>query len=462
MSKASSEDLLEAVADDFHTFLRRGVRFDQVIGSAHAELDIDDVETLLRVHFVLTESDEEGRVGVIDFMHKLENRVRKMKTTTAPQSHEYRGEVRGRIDWQRTVKSRARKGRLKEPVFVCSEPEEHYNIDVNLVLMRLLTVIYEIVTDDLSYAVENPEGYEWLSAWTSPANESDRSVESMADVLQRVYDRNVYLQRINLGEDNVTDRTIESVKRSRSSFYREAAKLLDRYRQLMRHELDAGEAREILNRTLIAPEKPETLFELYWIFCILNTYDEAQYRILSDWRKSPSTIARWEQEESLFVLSHDSTGEELTFHEEIESQSIDSDGYLFRLKEVLTRWQSLSEEILDRSGNDSLWGGRPDIVLERFEENADDEWVLEDVFIGEVKYTQDINYVATGLRELLEYMAFVRHNDGGYVENQDNVLESISVKGILFTDDLGTEISRNTDEGIRIIEYPDPVDNTLI
>lgn len=462
MSKASSEELLKAVADDFHTFLRRGVRFEQVIGSAHTDLDIDDVETLLRIHFILTESDEEGEVGVLDFMHQLENQVRKMKTTTAPQSHEYRGEARGRIDWQQTVKSRARKGRLEEPVFVCSEPEEHYNIDENLVLMRLLTVIYEIVTDDLSYAVENPEGYEWLSAWTSPINESNRSVESMSDVLQRVYDRNIYLQRVNIDENTVTDRTIESVKRSRSPFYREAAELLDRYRRLMRHELDAHEAREILNRTLIAPDKPETLFELYWIFSILNTYDEAQYRVLSDWRKSPSTIARWEQGESLFVMSHDSTGEELRFHEEMESQDIDSDGYLFRLKEVLTRWQSLSEELLNRSGNNSLWGGRPDIVLERFEKSTHDEWVLEDIFIGEVKYTQDINYVSTGLRELLEYMAFVKHSDGNYVEGKDSVLESVCVKGMLFTDELGSEVSPNTGEGIRIVEYPDSVEDLLV
>lgn len=460
MVKASPEELLEAVADDFHTFLRRGVRFERVIGSAHTNLDIDDVETLLRVHFVLTESNEDRSVGVLDFMRHLEDRVRQMKTTTAPQSREYRGEVRGRIDWQGTVKSRARKGRLDEPVFVCSEPEEHYNIDENLVLKRLLTVIREIVTEDLEYAVENPEGYEWLSAWTSPLDgSSSRDAESAVDVLKRVYERNVYLQRISVDEGEVTDRTIESVKRSRSVFYQEAAELLDQYRQLMRHELDAEEARDILNHTIIAPEKTETLFELYWVFSLLNTFDSAEYRVLAEWRESPSTVAQWEQDESRFVLSHDSTGEALTFHEKLESQKIESDGYLFRLKEVLTRWQLLSKELLDRGGSDSLWGGRPDIVLERFEKNADEEWVVEDVFIGEVKYTQDTDYVATGLRELLEYMAFVRHADGNqdYVEDMEHVLESITVRGLLFTDALDIE-SPDVEEGIRIIEYPEQPD----
>lgn len=457
MAKASSEELLNAVADDFHTYLRRGVRFEGVIGSAHPELDIDDIETLLRVHFVLTEADDVDSIGVIDFMRQLENRVRRMKTATAPRSREYRGEVRGRIEWQKTVKSRSREGRLEEPIFVCSEPEEHYNIDENLVLKRLLAVIYEIVTEDLKPAVDDPEGYEWLSAWTEPVDGgSGRRMESAVDVLTRVYERNVYLQRVDVDETAVTDRTIESVKRSRSRFYQEAAKLLDRYRQLMRHELDAREAREILNHTVIAPGKTETLFELYWVFRVLDTFDAAQYRVLADWRESPSTVARWEQEDSRFVLSHDSTGEALTFHEELDTQAIESDGYLFRLNEVLKRWQTLSEELLDRGGSDSLWGGRPDIVLEQFEQDADGEWVIEELFIGEVKYTQDVGYVATGLRELLEYMAFVRHAAGSkaYVEDAEDLLDSVTVRGLLFTDALDIE-SVDRDDGVRIVEYPE-------
>ncbi|MCQ4334873.1 hypothetical protein KM295_15565 [Natronomonas sp. F2-12] len=114
---------------------------------------------------------------------------------------------------------------------------------------------------------------------------------------------------------------------------------------------------------------------------------------------------------------------------------------------------------MGRGGSDSLWGGRPDIVLERFEKSADEEWVVEDVFIGEVKYTQDTDYVATGLRELLEYMAFVRHADGNqdYVEDMEHVLESITVRGLLFTDALDIE-SPDVEEGIRIIEYPEQPD----
>ena len=74
MAKTSSDELLEAVADRFHTCLRRGVRCERVIGTAHPELNIDDVETLLRIHFVLTEADDDdpNSIGVVDFVRELE------------------------------------------------------------------------------------------------------------------------------------------------------------------------------------------------------------------------------------------------------------------------------------------------------------------------------------------------------------------------------------------------------
>ncbi|WP_256299288.1 hypothetical protein [Haloarchaeobius salinus] len=457
MVKTTEEALLDKIADDFHTYLRKGVRFDRVIGSAHAELDIDDIETLLRIHFVLTDAEEDAaEVGVLDFMRQLEDRIRRMKTTTSAESFEHRGEIRGQIDWQETVKTRARAGQLDEPVFVCRQPEEHYNIDENLVLKRLLTVIHDIVTDDLAYALANPEGYDWLDAWvTSETSVEGRDAESAAEMLDRIYEQNIYLQRVDVRDADLTDRTVESVKRSRSQFYQDAAVLLDRYRQLMNYELDSTEAREILNHTLIAPENAETLFELYWVFQVLDAYDGVEYRVLTEGRDNPSTIATWEYDGSRFVLSHDSTGESLTFNESIDAEDVESDGYLYRMNEVLSRWQTLSETLLGRGGSDSLWGGRPDIVLERYRETTTGGSELEQVFLGEVKYTQNIDYVATGLRELLEYMAFVkRTSTDDYVESPDDVLGSVAVKGLLFVDELSHDVPANSDEEITIIQYP--------
>lgn len=462
MAKTDETEILEAIADDFHTYLKKGVRFDRVIGSAHPDLDIDDIETLLRIHFVLTDAREDlMEVGVLDFMEKLEERIRRMKTTTTREAIELRGEIRGHIDWQQTVKTRARAGNLEEPIFVCNRPEEHYNIDENLILKRLLSVIREIVFEDLNPVIENPSGYDWINVWSDSAKDGiGRGTESATELLRRIYERNIYLQRIDIEETEMTDRTIESVKRSRSVLYQEAAILLDRYRQLMNQELDSDDVRAILDNTIIAPDKPEVLFELYWIFRLLNAYEDVEYRVLRGWGESPSTIATWTQEESRFILSHDSTGEGLTFDESLGSETVPPDGYLYRINAVLSRWQELSETLLDRGGRDSLWGGRPDVVLEKYTSEESGGRKLDQVFIGEVKYSRNIDYIATGLRELLEYMAFVRRESNEmYVEGPDKVLDSDSVKGILFVDSLDRETTSSED--IDILQYGDKIDKVV-
>lgn len=456
MAKTPGDELLEAVSDQFHTYLRRGVRCEQVIGASHPDLDIDNIETLLRIHFVLTEAnDDPDSVGVIDFVRELDTRIRQMNTTTSRETIERRGEVRGHIDWQQTTKTRSRSGRLTEPIFVSNQPEEHYDIDENLVLKRLLSVINDIVHNELEHALSHPERYDWLGAWTDPtATGSSESLESMAEMFKRVFKRNIYLQRIDTSTTDITDRTIEAVKRSRSVFYQQAAILLDRYRQLMRHNLDSEIARDILDHTLIAPDKTEVLFELYWLFQILDAYEGVQYHVLTDQRAHPSVIASWEQNGMRYVISHDATGRSLMFDESLDAESTEPDGYLYRMNQVLSKWQMLTGQLLDRGGQHSLWGGRPDIVLERFREGEAGEWVLDQVLIGEVKYTRNPDYVASGLRELLEYMAFVRHRGvaNGYVEAPDAVLESVDVKGLLFVDNVDIEMS--SPDAITIVQYP--------
>ncbi|MFC7116628.1 hypothetical protein ACFQH2_19070 [Natronoarchaeum sp. GCM10025703] len=78
------------------------------------------------------------------------------------------------------------------------------------------------------------------------------------------------------------------------------------------------------------------------------------------------------------------------------------------------------------------------------------------MFLGEVKYTQNTDYVATGLRELLEYMAFVKQSGTDeYVESAEDLLESVDVKGLLFVDELARETPANRDEDVKIIQYPE-------
>lgn len=458
-------DIVEAIKSDFHTYLRKGIRIETVVGDAHADLDVEDIDSLLKIHFILTEATDSTDVGVVDFVDRLSDRIRQLKTETAGQREDYHGSIRGHVDWQESAKRRSRTGNPNQPLFVCIQQEKHYNIEENLVLKRLLAVIREILKNELQPALESPSGYDWLEYW-HPNRLQDKDDEPAHERLHRLFENNVYLQRIDIDKAEITPRMIESVKRSRSRLYRDAAILLDQYRRLMRHQLTDEEARDVLNHTMIQPNEEETLFELYWIFRLLNSFSEVTYRVIRD--DQNSVVASWTEDVWVYTLYHDATGDQLSFREELPEAEIEEDGFLFRTSKILQKWRYLSDRYLDRGGSNSLWGGRPDIVLEKSRHDEDGDHQLSQTFVGEVKYTSNVDYAATGLRELLEYMAFVRHDGGTYVEAQERVLDSVGVQGLLFVDqiDAGEDASEDIDiisfgEDIPAILESSPPDVTL-
>lgn len=98
------------------------------------------------------------------------------------------------------------------------------------------------------------------------------------------------------------------------------------------------------------------------------------------------------------------------------------------------------------------------------------------MFVGEVKYTQNTGYAAQGLRELLEYVAYIKHDRGadsergadasygyadesGYVESKDDLFDFENVRRLLFVDDIGTV--EDTDSAVTAIRPDGDPDHIL-
>ena len=69
------------------------------------------------------------------------------------------------------------------------------------------------------------------------------------------------------------------------------------------------------------------------------------------------------------------------------------DGYLYRTIEITEQWQQLAQTYFGISGQETLWGGRPDILIERYSPGSEQP---TEVFAGEVKYTRSRSYAAQG------------------------------------------------------------------
>ena len=401
-----------------------------------------DLIKLLRIHFVLTKDDtENNKIGVIDFIENLSNRLRRIKTTVNKETELLDGEVRGRINWMNTISERCKRNPKEKFIFVCEKKEKDYNIAENLVLKRLLQIIHNIIYFDLKVAFENK--YIWLGEWTDDE-------KKLKDTLNILFLKNVYLKRIDLKKAIITDRMISRAKNSRNALYRDSANLLERYNKLMAYDLDPSESKELLNNTFIKPEKTEVLFELYWTIKIINQFKNPAFHIIEP---GSNIVADWEIDGYKYRIFHNSSGS-FEFKEkiyELMAKLKDKDNYFGRELKVIEKIEEIAE-----IKPDSLWGGRPDILLEKY----DDQNKLISIFIGEVKYTQNKEYAYQGLKELLEYMALIKQK-GKYVDDYQNLFsESCKIKGCLFLDYIDDfHLNLSEDSPINVLKFSENVDS---
>lgn len=137
-----AKQLIDEISKNFHTYLMNGVRFESFSREIDPNLNIDEIDKLLRIHFVLKEE-------LINFVQKLPERVRGIKTTLEKKSIKTR-EVRGNIEWLKTIQQRCKVNYKDKTLFICNKSEKNFNINENLVLKKLLRIVHTI----LSFALE--------------------------------------------------------------------------------------------------------------------------------------------------------------------------------------------------------------------------------------------------------------------------------------------------------------------
>ncbi|MDI9634183.1 MAG: hypothetical protein QFX32_09060 [Methanolinea sp.] len=420
------EILVEEIAPDLLAFLKEGRIERRGLSTFFREggylPSISALEKILRIHFVLSEriqegSDGEEYPGVIPFARILAERLHRVKTTVEARDEEYEGEVRGRIDWHKTFRARCRPG-SRNPCYVCERIEREYGTPENLVLREIVSIISDILENDMREALEKEYG--WVSAWVGEAN--------LGRVVPSLLSGNVYMRRIPAGEARVTERMVSRALKARLPLYRDAARLLLFYRRLMAHEWDPGTARWLLYETFIRPGRDEALFELFWVVRIIRHYRERGARIVFyPLEEGESCVARWTAGEKTFRIFHNAAGNYALWEgiEEARAALRNPDSFPGRKIRAL-------EAFCEATGGSpaAIWSGRPDILLEV----RDGETGEQRVLVGEVKYTDDPAYAGEGLVQLLEYMALLK-GARGYLEPLEYLFSGRgAVFGILFSD----------------------------
>jgi hypothetical protein len=410
------EELLSQLSQDILTYVMHGTfperHVAEKIKPTGLDERFDDYEKLINLHFIL-------RQDIVRFVENLPQRIRNIKTQTENVSQVNRGTVNGRINWSSTVQERYTTNPHNRALFVCDNRSEDYDIGENIVLKQLLSTIYTTLRESEEYLQRD---YEWVSDRWKEGND-------LVATMRRIFERNIHVTRIRDPEEyEPTERMLQRASESRSEIYRLAATHIRKHRESIAGDADA--IRELLDQTAITPDDEETLFELFVLFRFVSSIES-----MSDQEFKLRTIETDSQEigrlnwegETEIVLYHDNSARErnLSFITEAFEKP---ESELTRTELVQRESRAVANQYFDGPDFERRTG-RPDVIVLEVRGDSECEYL-----ITEVKYSNRPETIRSGIKETLEYLAFLR-KDGDYVYQDGDAFGS-GWNGVLVTQDM--------------------------
>jgi len=326
-------------------------------------LDKRDIDYLAIVHFLL--SDE-----VKEFVKALSRIFRKISHSTQREVFVNRGFIRGRVDWNLTLKKRYSQG-YDPTIFVCKPPGRTYNLPENQLLKFILIEMKKLIeeTTALSKFEEKNIRLEELKTKDGKGRWTDRISWLKFHVNNAL--KHVYLRGVDI-PNQVNARMIRRAITARNKDYEKVADSHSLHHKIIQR-MDRNTLIELIEKRILEPLKKDTLFELYVLFEVMNSLGNPEEvnlikpgaKVIGKYRNGEETVHIYFQRvRGLFEKS--------------------------RYKKIFDDYE------LDVSSR------RPDITL-YFEK--------EDKFlIIEVKRTVDRNYIVDSVYKVLGYVAdFIEH-----------------------------------------------------
>lgn len=406
----------------------------------------DEFENLIDLHFILRED-------VVTFVSELPNHLRSIKTQTKNISKKTRGITEGNINWGKTIKRRYSENPKDNSLFVCDDRTENYDIPENLVLKKLLSIIYHTILKSEELFDENPP---WLvERW----EESKKNIEEM----KLIFERNVHINRIKQTEAyEPTQRMLFSAKNSRNEVYREAAKLLESRNKI--HNKDHSELKELLENTALIPKDDETLLEMYVLFQFMDKLfdiyqnDEVEFKEIKTGKKE---VGRFLGEKEVVIYHNNSARDKnISFKPDIDERDYGDYDKLSRTEKVQKRAHEIMEDYFDSDFVN--YTKRPDVIMLEIIDKEENEY---EYLITEIKNSTNEDTIKSGIKETLEYLAFLRveNETEKFVYQDDDELGCFGkgCNGILVIQDLEDEetLDIENQKTIKILQASQIEDN---
>ncbi|WP_337972071.1 hypothetical protein [Methanobacterium petrolearium] len=189
--------------------------------------------------------------------------IRNLSHSTQKEVIECRGVVRGRIDWNLTIKERYSQGFNDPSLFICQPATKMYDLPENQLLKFILWKIRSLTeTIELSIPEELIEQDQWRR-WVDIIGSRYYKVKNVS--------KNIYFQQISLPR-LIKPKTLQKAYRHRNQSYDQVAECYELYEKLFITN-DQEVLRQLVESQIFEPLNNDMLFEIYVLIKILNLLD---------------------------------------------------------------------------------------------------------------------------------------------------------------------------------------------
>lgn len=213
-------------------------------------LNDNELESLITVHFLLSNQLNE-------FIQILPYLLKNLQHSTLREKEEYKGLIKGRVDWNQTLKE------TDPTLFICTPLQKSYDLEINQLLKFLLEKIIYLYENRLKID-EDTKGW----------HEVIRNNYYKAQIaIKNVYFKNI--KSIN----KVPQKTLN--KRYRNQNYLKVINLYRLYEKLfIMNDLDT--LKELLKNQLLKPADDDTIYELYVFFKLVSKLKDPELGLLME------------------------------------------------------------------------------------------------------------------------------------------------------------------------------------
>jgi len=252
--------VLEEVKNYFATYVQQAAqtrRFEGLVANLTG-LAQEDQEELAKIHMLLSREAAE-------FKNALAGIIANISHSTQLEATVQRSMIRGRIDWNLTLKQRLSTGH-NPSIFVCKPPYRLYDLPENQLVKYLVEAIRVIKNTTSMHSIEEkPVDAQHIQRWT------DIISDLVFNTTQ--YLRHAYLREVS-SPNKVSHTMLLRACKHRNKAYEKAARAYEALRKLVLEKNPEALLRAIQERVL-TPMDWDTLFELYVLFRLIELLESA-------------------------------------------------------------------------------------------------------------------------------------------------------------------------------------------